>query len=124
LDKNQTKQKYYIDGGIERFTKRIYYPETDTIVAGMIGFVEIDLSKTKAGRVDLSLIKDALNKLIISHTPINTTQKLMDFKLADGTYKLIDDFKFSYFSKHIRDDDKQELTIHHLFLDYYDLLLN
>lgn len=124
LDKNLNKQRYYVAGGVERFTKRIYYPETDTTVAGMIGFVEIDFSKSPKGRVNLSQIKDSINKLIDSHSSITTSQNLLDYKLFDGVYHVINGFDFSYYSKHIRSTDDRELTIYHLFLDYYDILLN
>ncbi len=76
LDKNQGKQKYYIDGGIKRFTDRIYYPETDTVLAGMIGFVEMNLD-IRGSRVALNNIKDSVNSLISTnskyqyHTAIN-----------------------------------------------------
>lgn len=124
IDKNAASQKYYISGGIERFTKRVYYPETDTVVAGMVAFVEIDQTKSTKGRVEIPIIKDSINKRIDSHKSINTLHNLQDFKLNDGIHNLIDGFKFSYLSKHIRDDDKEELTIYHLFLDYYDLLVS
>jgi hypothetical protein len=124
LNKNKSKKNYYIRGGIERFTTRQYYPEAETIVAGMIGFVEIDLSKSKSGRIELDKIKDELNSLITDYPAIKTIQMLTDFKLNDETYSLIDSFKYVYLSKHTRNTDSQELTIYHIFLDYYDILLN
>ncbi len=123
IDKNTTKQKYYISGGIERFTNRVYYPETSTIVAGMIGFIEIDLSKSKKGRVAIDVIKDSLNSLIEVST-IDTSQILTNYKVFDNDYMVVDSFEYVYLSKHIRVDDKQELKIYHVFLDYYDILLN
>ncbi|OUD34779.1 hypothetical protein [Flavobacterium sp. FPG59] len=122
LDKNKSKQKYYISGGIKRFTGHKYYPETDTIVAGMIGFVEIESLKIKS-RENLDLIKDSLNNHI-SSTTITTTQLLTKFKLDDESYSRVDRFKYIYKSKHTRDTDHQELSIYHIFLDYYDILLN
>lgn len=124
LDKNLKKQRYYLDGGIQRFTKRIYYPETTTVVAGMVGFVEIDLDHSRNGRVTLDEIKNSLNTLIGAHTMITTTQPLTDHKIFDNNHSFIDDFKYMYLSKHTRDDDKAELKIFHLFLDYYDILQN
>ena len=124
LDKNKAKQKYYLDGGIQRFTERIYYPETTTIVAGMIGFVEIDISTSKKGRVPLGDIKDSLNKLIAANKAIKTTQQLTDHFITDTNHSFIEDFKHMYLSKHTRDDDGAELKIYHLFLDYYDILQN
>lgn len=124
LDKNSGKQKYYINHGIARFTKRIYYPETNTIVAGMIGFVEIDFTKTPKGRVAIDEIKDSVNSLINTHTKITTTQLLSPF-LLDADSLINDDYcKYIYLSKHSRDDDNEELKIYHVMLDYYDTLVN
>lgn len=124
LDKNLTKQRYYLNGGIQRFTKRIYYPETNIVVAGMLGFVEIDFTKTKDGRVTLDKIKNSLNILIDEHKDIVTTQPLMDYGIFDEKHSFINDFKNLYLSKHTRDEDSAEIKIYHLFLDYYDILKN
>ena len=121
LDKNKRKQKYYIDGGIQRFTKRVYYPETDVTVAGMIAFVEIEKENA---RVDLEEIKDALNLLIKNNNLIATTQTLSKYNLIDESHSFLKDFKYIYLSKHTREDDKAELKIYHLFLDYYNILNN
>jgi hypothetical protein len=124
LDKNSARQKYYIDGGIARFTKRVYYPETNTIVAGMIGFVEIDFSKSPKGRVTIDVIKDSVNNLISAHTEITTTQLLNPFVLDADPLIESEHCKYIYLSKHTRDDDKEELKIYHVMLDYYDTLIN
>jgi hypothetical protein len=123
IDKNKAKQDYYINGGIERFTTRKYYPETDTVVAGMIGFVEIDLTPPK-GQIDPDEIKDSLNKKIAGYGKIETTQKLIEYDIPGTGIPPRESFKYMYHSKHIRDDDMQELSIYHLFLDYYNILLN
>lgn len=124
LDKNKAKQQYYIRGGIARFTKRIYYPETNTIVAGMIGFVEIDLSKSRYGRVELSEIKDGINTLISNTKDINTMQYLSPYLLELDPLINTQHCKYVYLSKHNRDDDNQELKIYHILLDYYDTVVN
>jgi len=124
VDKNKKKQDYYLDGGIQRFTDRVYYPETTTVLAGMIGFVEIDFSISKEGRVPLENIKDSINTLISSHKKIKTTQLLTSHSIIDTNHSFIEDFKYIYLSKHTRDDDGAELKIYHLFLDYYDILQN
>lgn len=124
LDKNKAKQQYYINGGIARFTKRIYYPETNTIVAGMIGFVEIDLSKSNKGRVSLNQIKDNINTLISSTSEISTTQYLSPYILESDPLINSQYCKYVYLSKHSRDDDNQELKIYHILLDYYDTVVN
>lgn len=123
LDKNQRKQNYYIDGGIKRFTDRVYYPETNTVLAGMIGFVEMNLN-IRGSRVALHNIKDSINSLISTNVHISTTQPLTDYFLTDETHNYINDFKTMYLSKHTRKDDNAELKIFHVFLDYYDLLKN
>jgi len=124
LDKNKSKQQYYINGGIARFTKRIYYPETNTIVAGMIGFVEIDLSKSDKGRVELSQIKDDINNLISNTKDITTIQYLSPYVLEFDPLINMQHCKYVYLSRHNRDDDNQELKIYHIFLNYYDTVVN
>ena len=121
LDKSKARQKYYLRGGIKRFTDRNYYPETNMVVAGMLGFVETDL---KGNKVSSETIKDALNDLINNNTTFVTTQSLNDYILTDSNHPFISNFKTLYLSKHTRDDDKAELKIYHIFLDYCDLLKN
>jgi len=121
LDKNRSKQNYYLKGGIQRFTNRTYYPETNMVVAGMLGFIELSGGK-KAQKVPLETIKNSLNDLITNSTKFVTTQSLTDYTLADKNHAYINNFRTLYISKHTRDDDKAELKIYHIFLDYCDLL--
>jgi hypothetical protein len=39
-------------------------------------------------------------------------------------YAEVSNFKYSYLSKHIRSKDNKEISIHHLLLDYYDILVS
>lgn len=121
IDKNLKKQKYYLSGGIKRFTEHKYYPETNTTVAGMLGFVEIESSR-EGSRIELDKIKDALNNLIAKSTDIVTIQPLIKVELKEEKYPAVNTFKTIYLSKHTRDTDNEELLIYHVFLDYYDIL--
>ena len=124
LDKYSQKQQYYIEEGIGRFTNGHYYAESNIVVAGMIGFIEVDLKKYKKGRASISSIKDLLNKRIDKNTMIKTLQNLQFFYLKDDGHSVIGLFRNSYLSKHTRSKDSHEILIHHLFLDYYDILFN
>ena len=121
IDKNLKKQKYYLSGGIKRFTNHKYYPETNTTVAGMLGFIEIESSRM-GSRIEADKIKDALNSLIAKSAEILTVQPLIAIELKDAKYPEISSFKSVYLSKHTRDTDREELLIYHIFLDYYDIL--
>lgn len=132
LDKSLQRKRYYLEGGIQRFTDRVYYPETTTVLAGMIGFVEVKLTKckksgqmleSKNSRVPLDDIKDNLNKLIGDQQNFITTQSLISYPIDDVNYSFIRDFQHIYLSKHTRDEDKAELKIYHLLFDYYNILL-
>lgn len=131
LDKSLSRKRYYLNGGIQRFTDRTYYPETTTVLAGMIGFVEVEMKKSKSGqmvesknaRVPLIKIKDDINHLIKSQKTFVTTQCLTPYSISDINYACVQNFGHLYLSKHTRDDDKAELKIYHLFFDYYSILL-
>ena len=125
LNKYEDSQNNYIKKGMERFTSRQYYSETEVNIAGMIAFVEIDAEKQKGGVVPVGRIAVQLKKKIDSFKDLlKTTQTLQAYKLEDQRYKEISDFKQSYLSKHIRSADKVEISIHHLLLDYYDILIS
>lgn len=123
LNKYENSQNKYIEEGMVRFIDRKYYPETEVNIAGMIAFVEIDAEKHKGGAIPISSIAVQLKKKIDSfNNLLKTTQALQAYKLADQRYNEISAFKHSYLSKHMRSGDKVEISIHHLLLDYYDIL--
>ncbi|HMU47547.1 MAG TPA: hypothetical protein PKC72_14330 [Chitinophagaceae bacterium] len=124
IDKYSAKQHYYINHGIARFTNGQYYPESEIVAAGMLGFVETDLTKNPKGKTSINNIQAGLNKKLDSHGTISTSQKLATIILADDTYPEIEKFKFSYLSHHKRQRDNTTLRIYHLLLDYYDILQN
>ena len=116
------QQNYYITGGIKRFTDKTYYPESDMTVAGMIGFVEVDLSKHVKKKRSITEIKDSINRRITNNESFETTQLLQQYFVTDDRFIEINKFGSLYLSKHIR-IDKEEILIHHLFFDYYEILV-
>jgi hypothetical protein len=122
LDESASRRNYYIDHGVRRFTDRIYYPESDTVVAGMIGFVEFDSNKKKPKRLDLGDIVNDLNALIQTKAKIITTQILKSHMISEVNHACVRDFKHLYISRHKRAGDNNEMSIYHVILDYYDLL--
>lgn len=123
IDKYSVKQNYYIDHGIQRFTKRTYYPESNVTVAGMIGFVEVDLTKFPKGKAVIADIYKKLGTRLSSKTHIKTNRPLEIYHLKDSDSKEVNDFEHSYVSGHLRNDNVP-FTIHHLLLDYYEILEN
>jgi hypothetical protein len=123
INKYADRQDYYIDHGIQRFVNRKYYPESNVTTAGMIGFVEVDAKVNKNGQASLNEVATKLADRLKSKRHI-TTQKYFEFyELKHNLHSDINHFKHSYVSSHIR-TDKVPITIHHLLLDYYSLLLN
>lgn len=121
LNKYAKMQDEYIKNGIIRFTSRQYYPETDINIAGMIGFVEVDLEKSKRGLESIDNIVIGLKQKIEKKYTATTYHNLEFYRLSDERFEEIADFEHSYRSEHFRDDNTQ-ILIHHLLLDYYDIL--
>jgi len=88
----------------------------------MVGFVEIELPSKVGKRLAIPKIVEHLNGKLISDT--STESLLSYYPLSDSNYKEVNDFLYSYVSKHTRDDDSQSLKIYHIFLDNYDLVLD
>jgi len=103
-----------------RFILRQY----DVTIAGMIAFVEVDTAKHKNGFMPIDEIAKQLKSTIDTYKNIlNTTQGLLSYPLNGQKFEGISDFHNSYWTKHIRNDDCIEINVHHLLLDYYDILI-
>jgi hypothetical protein len=114
----------YIKDGMIRFITRQYYPESNVTLAGMIAFVEVDTVKHKNGFMPINEIAEQLKSTIDTYKNIlNLAQELLPYPLGDQKFVGISDFHNSYWTKHIRNDDCVEINVHHLLLDYYDILI-
>jgi len=86
--------------GIMSFITGKYSPNMP--LAGMIGFV-------KKGNIQIKI--ENIKKRINIHSDIITIQNLLKIKI-------IDNFEYSYHSKHKRSNNFRELDIYHLFFDF------
>lgn len=118
----------YVNDGMKRFVEKQYYASqlVTTAVAGMIAFVEVDTNENKKGRVAIdkviNLVKAKVNKKKI---PLEVKQNLLPYNLDCAFDTSLSTFQHFYESKHIRKKHGPvEISIYHLFLDYYDLLVN
>lgn len=124
LNRYAESQKAYIKDGMMRFVSRQYYAESLMALAGMIAFVEVDIEKYPNGRLPVDQVADLLKKKIDDQNDIlKTKEKLSPHKLTHKKYSEVSDFKYSYLSKHKRSEDNREISIHHLLLDYYEILV-
>lgn len=115
----------YIKNGMMRFIRRQYYAESRMAIAGMMAFVEVDLDKKPGGYLRVDQMAEKLQHAINAHNDIlNVIHKFSPFQLLHKRYPEISNFKYSYLSKHIRGEDNQEISIHHLLLNYYDILMS
>ena len=114
----------YVNEGMNRFITRKYYAESNVPFAGMIAFVEVDLNKKPNGYKPLNDIVLGLENLIKSNKTLNLLEGFVLYPLHDDNYKEISTFKYSYLSKHKRQGDNFVINIHHLFLDYNDILIS
>jgi hypothetical protein len=125
LNKYTESQNAYVKDGMMRFVSGQYYPESRISIAGMIAFVEVDLKKKPSGYLPIDQVANLLKqKIDTQKNTLKTVLKFSLFKLTHKKYPGISNFKYSYLSKHIRDEDNLEISIHHLLLDYYDILVS
>jgi len=124
LNKYSDSLKSYIEEGMMRFVGEQYYPETFMNLAGMIAFVEVDLEAKPDGYLAIEQVAKLLQQKIIDYQDaLRTRIHLHSYRLTDKKYREISDFKYSYLSKHERSEDNREISIHHLLLDYYNILV-
>lgn len=125
LNQNSDLLNTYIKNGMMRFISRQYYAESSMSIAGMMAFVEVDLDKKPGGYLRIDQMAEKLQQAINAQNEIlNLTYKFSPFQLTHKKYPEISNFKHSYLSKHIRGEDNREISIHHLLLDYYDILIS
>jgi hypothetical protein len=124
INKYAKTQNAYIKDGMMRFVSGQYYPEDRMTLAGMIAFVEVDLAKYPGGYLPIDQVAGLLQQKINKGSGLKTSYKFFPFQLSHKKYSEISNFKYSYLSKHIRDEDNREISIHHLLLDYYDILVS
>lgn len=90
----------------------------------MVAFVEVDSVKYKNGFMPVNELAEELKNKIDKYKKIlSTTQEFLLYPLGDQNFKEISDCQYSYWTKHIRNDDYVGINIHHLLLDYYDILI-
>ena len=106
LDGFATKNKAYIENGMNRFISEKYVCRLD--VCGMIGFIEKANKVYKTDKI-AEIVNDINDKLINVYKK-NETEKLQ-------TSTNIDEYNNSYTSTHIREKCQLPLHISHLFLD-------
>lgn len=118
LNKNIIYQ--YIHEGIIRFiTDKKYYPSTNTSLSGMISFLESE-DKNK-----ILNICDAYN-ILYAHLDnykesINLLDNLKVINLISN-YIEVSNFDSLYYSNHKR-NDKPNISIYHIILDYNDIIV-
>jgi hypothetical protein len=125
LNQYAASQNAYIKDGMIRFVSGQYYPESRMAIAGMIAFVEVDIEKHQDGYLPVEQVADRLGQKINANKNIlKTKQPLSPFRLNHKKYTGIPNFKHSYLSSHLRSEDNLEISIHHLLLDYYKILVS
>jgi hypothetical protein len=105
--KGTSKNRLYIDEGINRYVQNHYARAMP--FAGMIGFIEKGV---------ISQIKDDIDRRLSKYNGNGKpeTYDLLNFFAVEK------DFKYSYLSKHARVKNSP-ITIYHLFLDYTSIIL-
>lgn len=123
LNKYRKYLTSYIYEGMKRFITRKYYAEYYVPFAGMIAFVEVDFNKKPNGFKQINEIKIDIENLIKTDDTLNLLEEFSYYPLNDENYLELSNFEFSYISKHKRQGDNLLINIHHLFLDYYDIII-
>lgn len=114
INKSSHGKREYVKNGLPRFICRKYYPETDYNIAWMLSFME----SAKKEHIESSAeIVPSINKIFLDLYPKNIIHKIGEKSLRIDVNPNLD----VYDSLIIRNDDT-ELTVYHIFLDYYDLI--
>jgi hypothetical protein len=81
----------------------------------------LDTVKEKIGKEQAVKHKETILKSVKKFK--NTLHSLQPYPLHDEQFQDITNFDHSYVSRHIRSGDHAEIAIHHLLLDYYNILV-
>jgi hypothetical protein len=113
INKLLKKKRYYLDDGLKRFITRQYYPQSDNKVAWMLSFMECEKDSQRQNP-----------KEIISHFNelLKASYKKNIVKEIGKEVNLNIDPTLEVFNSVIERNDKTELIVYHVFLDYYDLI--
>lgn len=115
INKLKAKKDYYISGGIERFTNRQYYPIHNAKVGIMLAFAEMEILSQKE---DFNLIKESLNNQIkkktynvkeLENCDLRYNNTISGTNIFDSVFKRI---------------DNTNIMLIHLFLDYYEMIVD
>jgi hypothetical protein len=118
LNKNQDTLKPYIDEGMHCFIRKQYYPVVYVGIAGMIGFVEEEIKKRNKP-LPINKIAAKLRCNISGNgEKLGLVQNMTYFNINNSR---IFDYQYTYFSKH-KCIDGNNIEIHHLLFDYYEIL--
>lgn len=128
LNKYSKYIKGYVMDGMFRFVDKQYYADSNTTIAiaGMIAFVEVDNNDKISGMETLENITELIYKQVEnSKVKLELQQNLLRFPLNCSSDLGVSSFLYSYESKHLRKKHSSIIiSIHHLLLDYYDLLVD
>ncbi len=103
-----TKNKAYIDNGINRFITNRY--GNGLPIGGMIGFIE--LGEVKRITEDLTTKINSLD---------STTQNFEELKPSSSLYSA-EDGDYRYSSSHARNHDLEDIDIYHLIVDFTSII--
>jgi hypothetical protein len=124
LNKYKNMQEAYIEDGMMRFISGKYLAKNPGALTGMIAFVEVDIEQKPHGHLPVSQLAEQLKQKINSKKEeLNLVQRFSYFKLDHQECQEISGFKYSYLSKHTCNEDNRKISIHHLLLNYYDILV-
>jgi hypothetical protein len=112
----------YVKEGVARFISKQYYPNSETNIAGMISFLESTDPKNEI-KCDSSF--DIINTLLEKYkNETKLISSLQRYKITCNDYKEIEEFEYTFISRHNRITYTSTIDIYHVVLDYNHLISN
>jgi hypothetical protein len=112
----------YIKQGVARFIQGQYYPNSNTSVAGMISFLEsIDSKDEIKCSTSFKAIGSVLEKFKYE---IKLENSLKHHKIKSRDFKEIEEFEYTFVSRHARSYKSIPIDIFHIVLDYNHLIIS